>query len=35
MLNELKININFSEIYIMTDFEIGLRKAISKSFPEA
>ena len=35
MLNELKINVNFSEIYIMTDFEIGLRKAISKSFPEA
>ena len=35
MLNEIKINVVFSEIYIMADFEIGLRKAIKNSFPKA
>ena len=34
-LNEIKIKIDFSEIYIIADFEIGLRKAINNSFPKA
>ena len=35
MLNEIKINVDFSEVYIMADFGVGFRKAIKNSFPKA
>ena len=35
MLTELKLNINFKNIYIISDFEKGLRNAIIKSFLES
>ena len=32
MLNEIKINVDFSEVYIMADFGVGFRKAIGVLF---
>ena len=35
MIFENKINVDFSKIYFMTDFESALRNSLKKSFPES